>query len=266
MKINNLSDFIAVQSYRDKLKETNRDHTKWHLSGLGSCPRKRIYQRLNTAGLNDCPKSLKNFAFGNMIHSYIQTQTRNNPSDTFRIIGEEITLPYHDQGISFGRSKWLNKISGHADLLVEINGKNILYELKSIHYLAMNRYMKGDLEQNLTEAYPWHHAQLSGYVYFMRDAGFTIDEAKIVYICKSNMFMVEVPLQMTDVEAELEYLEHALKVFQETNTMPPKIPSGDRTYWQCDYCQYRQVCRDKSPCTCEYCLAIAQQDPLFEVS
>jgi len=92
-----------------------------------------------------------------------------------------------------------------------------------------------------------------------------IDEARIVYICKSNMFMAEVPLQMWDVERELKLLEAAWAQYQKDGTLPAKIPSDDPVYWQCSYCSYRSICREMKSCDCQYCQAIMANDPTFDV-
>lgn len=228
-----LKDVITNLLVKEYEAEDERDHTKWHLSGFGQCLRKRIYQRAGYTALPLCPKTIKTFAMGHMMHEWLQA--RLSESGEIEVIDTEIVI---DQG----------NISGHADLLVKIDNKRILYEIKTIHFMAMNKYMKGDLENNLAEAYPWHHAQLSAYVYFLSKAGVKIDEARILYVCKSSMFMSEVPLRQHDTEQEIEILENAWSNYKLANELPKQIEG-----WQCDYCQYRDTCKNKKGCDCELC-------------
>lgn len=220
------------------------------MSDFGTCIRKRMYKRAGIIPAPLCPKTAKTFNYGNIIHEFIQKIVKANARSAVKFLDSEI--PYDD-----------GKVSGHLDLLVEINGVTTAYELKSMHYLAMQRYMRGDLEKNLQQAYPHHHAQLNAYVHYMNKLG--IGDAKILYICKSNMLMVEVPLLLPEISAaeEVELLDEAWKKYERDSELPEKFDSKHPRYWECNYCDYRNICRNKSLCDCEYCRMVRADNPLF---
>lgn len=179
-----LDDYLIAKS------KEKRDYGKyWSASSAGYCQRKLIFERLGVEStLPDDPRKQRVFEAGHIFHEFLQRLTRNAGIS----IAQEVEL--QDEELL---------IRGHFDDLVLIDGKLILYDIKTVNSRS---FMWAKKNGNAMSHF--HRLQLGTYMYMLRSGGLPGDpaeifrkmpnfdvklltEARILKIEKENLMMME---------------------------------------------------------------------------
>lgn len=141
----------AVDAYLKAKSEEQRDYGDyWSASSAGYCPRLVIMRRLGIPKVpeikEDWARTTRVFEVGHVFHSWVQDITKQQGTS----IAQEVEL--EDQEL---------KIRGHFDDLVLVDGKLILYDIKTAHSASFN-YSKNRPMGH------YHSMQLGTYMYLLR--------------------------------------------------------------------------------------------------
>lgn len=139
-----MDDFLL-----EKSKEKRDYGQYWSASSAGYCQRKLIFERLGVETTQpDDPRKQRVFAAGHLFHDFVQKLTR----DAGVSIAQEVEL--QDEELF---------IRGHFDDLVLIDGKLILYDIKTVNSRSFMWAKKNDNAMSY-----YHKMQLGTYMYMLR--------------------------------------------------------------------------------------------------
>lgn len=210
-----LDDIIC----KDYYAEAPKDY--WRVSGLGM-PYDQYHRRLGTAideiDNYDLARGMMIPMIGTKMHDMIQELTQR--ADV-KILGMEQEVEDKDRNVK-----------GHYDLYVEIDGKKILYDIKTINSKAYS-YMKNE-GGGIIKPYDHHVKQILCYDLLMGQAA---DEIRLFYISRDDGRREEIPVERSpelvkDILAEFDLLNDCW----ETKT-PPPVPDQDS--WAYKYSKYK---------------------------
>jgi len=221
-----LIEEIVNQSILEKNKKRSSKATSFWVSSAYSCNRKRFYGRKNEPKSN-LPniRALRTFHVGNMFHAWIQDEMRKMAK------GFEIEFYLRDKK-TFG-----SEISGLIDCIARFNGKNILYDFKSINsrafkFLATKKY----------GASPSHVLQVATYYLILKTTKEKeIDEVRLVYVDKDSLKIKEMPIPMTKkiIKATEDDWAECIAYWKKKE-LPPAKP---KEAWECSYCNFKDTCK-----------------------
>ncbi len=251
-------------------KETPQDY--WRGSDMGSCPRKRVYQRLGIKKTEIITKGQRKIMdLGTMYHWHFQgflKKTGLQIEKEGELKNEQYHYIGHFDSLVGGIPKEIDKkhfefIGRNNELiffeetyqyhckqreqLLEMfpDGlPKLLYDFKSQHSASF-QYIENAPKKE-------HVAQLRSYLYFAKISGIEmyqdIKEGRLLYISKDDMRTVEHVVYLTpeseeEIKAELGYLNECYK----QDILPPQLPdiAEGRKNWQCSYCPYLTYCKGK---------------------
>lgn len=130
----------------EKAKEKRSYGDYWSASSAGYCMRKNVFERLQVPHVTQDARTQRVFTSGAIFHEWMQSITKEAGIS----IAQEIELQDEDL-----------KIRGHFDDLVLIDGKLILYDIKTAHSKWFE-YAKG-------RPMSWYNRmQLGTYMYMLR--------------------------------------------------------------------------------------------------
>ena len=214
------------------------DNDKWFASELGMCKRKVIFRRL---GLEPTDEMLYRIRFvgrdGTAGHEWRQEGVKKMGA----LIASELRLA--DEGLSY---------RGRLDLIVRLNDKPVLIDIKTQRSEAFFRRAKKPADQKIEE---FQKMQLSSYVYFfnknyselLQDFGFPVgtkvEESRIYYVdrgggCREEYIFHFKQDQFDKVTAEL----NELNKHWTDKTLPAKTKTSK---WLCRFCPYKKICDTK---------------------
>lgn len=207
-----IQDLITKEVSNREEKEIK----SWHASGLGSCVTGRYLERIGVKPDEDFDdRTLRVFSVGKQMEDWIVGLVEKTGVKCEKQVRCE--LPELD-------------LTGYADLVIENNGKKLVYELKTQHSRSF-WYMKDE-----KTAKEHHIMQVWCYLEALR-----IDEARIVYISKDDLALQEYVVKRDDpisgkIKSELRMLNECLK-----RKLPP-VPNPDKKWWGNVYCRFHNSC------------------------
>lgn len=209
-----------------------KEFDSWRASSIGQCPRAHTYKRLDIPSSKERNKRKHRvFEAGHVFHKFIQDIADSTGHAT------QIEAEIYDKELDLG---------GRYDLLIEADGKRILYDIKTCHsYKFTHLDEQGGADHH-------HKMQLAAYMLLLKRAKTPVDEGRILYVSKDDLRTLDLSYQLTkeledDVIAEVNLLN---KHWAE-KTIPPCWCGKEPVEWQlekgyCDYCdESKYEWRDK---------------------
>ena len=197
-----------------------RKPTSWNASKLGTCLTGVYLERLGIPPDEEFDaRTLRVFSAGKTFEQWI-IEMAKTPDVKF----EEqvrIELPEYD-------------VTGYADLVCEINGEKIIYEIKSKNSRAF-WYM-----EKQKEGANFHH-KMQAWLYMK---ALNIPEARILYVSKDDLCLLEYPIKLDDQELA-ETTLNELRVLNEAwkQQLPPPVPKWEKKdQWKASYCRWHKQC------------------------
>ncbi len=201
---------IIDQFYLEQQKDKEQFH--FYITDAGKCSRAIFFKFKNAPKAKMDARLLRIFEHGEYLH-------RNIFNILYRLkmgVTTEVNIP--SQAL----------VSGRADAIICVNGENYVLDIKSINSFIF-KSLAAPKEENLF--------QLQLYMHY-----FGISKGILLYIDKDQQELKEF-----FVSYDKEMCEALIKNFEilqtkiEQNQVPSVLPDYPRN-WQCNYCQFRQVC------------------------
>ena len=208
-KIGMLKELID-QFYLDQQK--NKEQTRFYITDSGKCPRSVFFKFKNAPRKKMDARLLRIFEKGEYLH-------RNIFNILYRLrIGMTTEIPIPAQEI----------VSGRADAILCINNENYVLDIKSMNSMVF---------RNLTEPKEENIYQIQLYLHF-----FKIKKGILLYIDKDQQNIKEF-----QIEYDPNLTKSLLRDFEELKKkieadVVPKRFAGWPDNWQCQYCQFREIC------------------------
>jgi CRISPR-associated protein Cas4 len=201
---------LIDQFYLDQQK--NKEQTRFYITDSGKCPRSTFFKFKNAPRKKMDARLLRIFEKGEYLH-------RNIFNILYRLrIGMTTEIPIPAQEI----------VSGRADAILCINNENYVLDIKSMNSMVF---------KNLTEPKEENVYQIQLYLHF-----FEIKKGILLYIDKDQQNIKEF-----QIEYDPNLTKSLLRDFEELKKkieadIVPKRFSGWPKNWQCQYCQFREIC------------------------
>jgi CRISPR-associated protein Cas4 len=193
--------------------QRNKEQTRFYITDAGKCPRAVFFRFKNAPREPVEARIMRIFEHGEHIH-------RNIFNILYRLkLGVTTEIPIPSQEI----------ISGRADAILCVGNENYVLDIKSINSMIF-RNLSAPKEENIY--------QLQLYLHY-----FDIKKGILLYIDKDQQEIKEflVEYDQTLCKGLLDKF-YALKADIETNKTPQRLPDYPRN-WQCNYCQFKDICK-----------------------
>ena len=190
----------------DKAKEARDYGDFWSASSAGYCMRRNIFSRLQIPPVEEDARKQRVFAVGHIFHEFVQNITK-------------------EAGISIASEERLEDndlmVRGHFDDIIEVDGKPILYDYKSVSSRSFS-YKKED------EVGYYHMMQVGTYLYMLNKKGDfgLIKEGRLLHISKDDLRQMEQQVLWTkelakEVIAYWLEMNKAWGAFKKSGWLPP---------------------------------------------
>jgi CRISPR/Cas system-associated exonuclease Cas4 (RecB family) len=202
---------LIDQFYLENQK--NKEQTRFYITDSGKCPRAVFFKFKNAPKEPTDPRIMRIFEHGENIH-------RSIFNILYRLrMGVVTEVPIPNQEI----------ISGRADAILCVGNENYVLDIKSINSMIF-RKMTEPKEDNV------YQVQL--YMHF-----FNIKKGILLYVDKDQQELKEFFLDYDEnlCKGLLEKFQN-LKGQIEQGIVPARLADYPRN-WQCNYCQYKDVCK-----------------------
>ncbi|MEM7828008.1 MAG: Dna2/Cas4 domain-containing protein [Candidatus Aenigmatarchaeota archaeon] len=204
----------VVDSYiKENSNDTPPEDFKFRVSDSGRCHLFRFWKRQRRPFSNPYPENnRRTMQIGNMIHSFFQ-----DVLEASNVLEHKEFLLEDEHRI------------GHVDMIVRINDKRILYELKTANSRAFQYVSK---DNNILHS-------MQAYTYSLM-LPFRVDDVRIAYISKEDMEIKEFSvLNINDIASKVNQDWKILIDAWEKQKEPAPNPQG----WECRYCVYLSDCK-----------------------
>lgn len=208
----------GVKQHYAALQQTGHtewDMTKFRASDAGRCRLMRYYKRQGKEKKLD-EKTLRFFETGNMWHTWLETLL----DEQGLLITKELEV------VDDYRIGHIDAIIGHPE-----NGR-ILYDFKFVSgkkfWYLMNHGQNGDTH---------YHYQVVTYLLMLPEF-MTPDDARIAYISKDDLGVIEVPVPVE--RFRLHVIEDWDRLFESWDAQ--QEPVANPQSWECKYCPYHDSC------------------------
>ena len=211
-----------LNSYADKeLSRAKRPKEKHWPSDAGVCIRALVYRWRGVAGMKQKIRTFFIFGDGNLHHRSIR--------ELLRQAGIEFVMeetPINDPKM---------RLAGKLDAVVRLDGKYYVLEIKSVNRFTFDEIVhQGPREE--------HILQLNLYLYYVQNL-FRIpaNSGILLYKCKDTSRFWEFAVSFDEKGVNNFFaLMRNIEDYLAKNILP------ERPYkisdWQCQYCDYRQIC------------------------
>lgn len=202
---------LIDQFYIDN--QRNKEQTRFYVTDAGKCPRAVFFKFKNAPKEPVDARIMRIFEHGEHVH-------RNIFNILYRLkIGVTIEVPIPSQEI----------ISGRADAILCVNNENYVLDIKSMNSMIF---------RNLAQPKEENVYQIQLYLHF-----FNIKKGILLYIDKDQQEIKEFFVDYDEalVKSLLDKF-YSLKANIEAGSVPARLADYPRN-WQCNYCQYRDVCK-----------------------
>lgn len=202
-------------------RQRDREQTHFYITDAGKCPRAIFFKFKNAPREEIEAKVLRMFDHGDHIHQMIMKPLLGVRE--IHVVASEVNIPPQEL------------ISGRADAILSDGKELFVLDIKSMNSMIF-RTLKGPKEDNID--------QIQLYLHY-----FKIKNGILLYVNKDTQELKEFVVEHDNarVETLLGALEE-LKTQIDSNIVPERIevyPSG----WQCQYCQFREICDRAEPGT-----------------
>lgn len=203
---------IIDQFYIDN--QRNKEQTHFYITDAGKCPRAIFFKFKNAPREDIDARVMRMFEHGDHIHQLIMKPLLSTRE--IHVVASEVNIPPQEL------------ISGRADAIIS-DGK-ILYvlDIKSMNSMVF-RKLSQPKEENID--------QVQLYLHY-----FKVSKGILLYVNKDNQELKEFILdydkkRALDLVSALSYLKEKINC----NTVPKRISEYPES-WQCQYCQFKDVC------------------------
>ena len=205
---------IIDKFYLDKEKY-KKEQTSFYISEAGKCPR-QVFFKFKNAPKKDLEAAfLRLFDHGENMHKLIMKPLLSTRD--IHVVASEIDIPPQEI------------VRGRADAVLSDGKELFVLDIKSMNSMVF-RNLQQPKEENVL--------QLQLYLHF-----FKIPKGILLYVDKDRLELKEFLVNYNPAIAEqLISGLSALKKQIADNTIPARIP-GYPSVWQCQYCQYFDVCK-----------------------
>ncbi|MBU4274905.1 PD-(D/E)XK nuclease family protein [Patescibacteria group bacterium] len=205
---------IIDKFYLDKEK-FRKGQTSFYISEAGKCPR-QIFLKFKNAPKKDLEAAfLRLFDHGENMHKLIMKPLLSTRD--IHVVASEVNIPPQEI------------VRGRADAVLSDGKELFVLDIKSMNSMIF-RNLKEPKEENVL--------QLQLYLHF-----FKIPKGILLYVDKDRLGLKEFLVNYNPAVAE--QLISGLTILKKQitdNAVPARIP-GYPSYWQCQYCQYLEVCK-----------------------
>lgn len=212
MKLQEIIDQILLNH------ESQQPSGKFRVSGAGQCYIKRIAEKEGYQPSDPYEaRKLRIFAVGNIFHYWLQEVLEKQGL----LVGRELEVEDEVK-------------KGHIDAVVQIDGKKILYDFKTVHSQKFFYLSNGiDLHYCMQA---WTYKML-----YEKQIGQKIDEVYVVYVSKDDLLFHEVDVSKVEKIDQLtkEDWDGLLRVYKKEEKF-----QGPKNEWECQYCIYRSICKE----------------------
>ncbi len=204
---------IIDKFYLDK-ERAKKEQTSFYISEAGKCHR-QVFLKFKNAPKKDLDASfLRLFDHGENMHKLIMKPLLSTRD--IHVVASEIEIPPQEI------------VKGRADAVLSDGKELYVLDIKSMNSMVF---------RNLQEPKEENVLQLQLYLHF-----FKIPKGILLYVDKDKLELKEFLVKYNPAIAELLLTNLVnLKKKIEANIVPRRIP-GYPANWQCQYCQYKEVC------------------------
>ena len=201
--------------YLDRQKDKEQHH--FYITDAGKCGRAVFFKFKNVPREKMEARILRMFDHGD----YMQMQILSILFSLGIVRASEVSIPPQEL------------VSGRADAIVTINNDLYVVDFKSMNSMIF-KSLSAAKEENIN--------QLQLYLHY-----FKIPKGILLYINKDTLELKEFLVQYNPELAQslLKDLEN-LKTKIDKNIIPQRL-KGFPEDWQCQYCQFREVCATAGP-------------------
>ncbi len=201
---------LIDQFYLDQQRD--KEQTRFYITDAGKCPRAIFFKFKNAPREKMDARVLRIYERGEYLH-------RNIFNILYRLkigVTTEVSIPAQEI------------VGGRADAILCINNENYVLDIKSMNSMVF---------RNLTEPKEENVYQIQLYLHY-----FNIKKGILLYIDKDQQNIKEFIINCDEnlVKNLLNDFDE-LKKKIESNTIPDRFV-GYPQNWQCQYCQFREVC------------------------
>ncbi len=205
---------IIDKFYLDKEKY-KKEQTSFYISEAGKCPR-QIFLKFKNAPRKELEASfLRLFDHGESMHKLIMKPLLSTRD--IHVVASEVDIPPQEI------------VRGRSDAVLSDGKELYVLDIKSMNSMVF---------RNLNEPKEENVNQLQLYLHY-----FKIPKGILLYVDKDRLGLKEfiVAYNPAKAEALISGLAILKKQIQD-NIVPARIPAYP-SHWQCQYCQYLEVCR-----------------------
>lgn len=208
---------LIDQFYSDRQRD--KEQVRFYITDAGRCPRAVFFKFKKAPREEMEARILRMFEHGDYIHQLIMRSLV--AARGVRVVTAEVDIG--PQTI----------ISGRADAILS-DGKNLyVLDIKSINSMIF-RKLDQPKEENIN--------QIQLYLHF-----FKIPKGILLYVSKDNQELKEFQVSYDRKRAETLLAELTnLKTKIDSDIIPDRTP-GWPDDWQCQYCQFREICKIAGP-------------------
>jgi len=198
--------------YLDRQKDREQHH--FYITDAGRCPRAIFFKFKNVPREEMAAKVLRMFDHGDHIHQLIMKPLLSIRE--IHVVAAEVNIPPQEL------------ISGRADAIISCGKELYVLDIKSMNSMIF-RNLAQPKEENVD--------QIQLYLHY-----FKIPKGMLLYVNKDTQELKEFMVNY-DRKRALSLLDglEALKKQIDSNVVPARI-SNYPDDWQCQYCQFREVC------------------------
>lgn len=205
---------IIDKFYLDKEKY-RKDQTGFYISEAGKCPRQVFFKFKNAPRKEMEANILRLFDHGEHMHRLIMKPLLSTRD--IHVVASEVDIPPQEI------------VRGRADAVLSDGKELYVLDIKSMNSMVF---------RNLSEPKEENILQVQLYLHF-----FKIPKGLLLYVDKDRLELKEFLVTYNPAVAEsLITGLTALKKQIGDNIVPTRIPAYP-SHWQCQYCQFREVCQ-----------------------
>jgi len=203
---------IIDKFYLDRQKDKEQHH--FYVTDAGRCSRAIFFKFKNVPRKEIEANILRLFDHGDHIHQLIMKSLLSTRD--IHVVASEVNIPPQEI------------ITGRADAVLSDGKELYVLDIKSMNSMVF-RTLEKPKEENIN--------QIQLYLHYLR-----IPKGILLYVNKDNQELKEFIVKYDQAIAKnlLKDLE-GLKEKIDSNIVPDRI-SGYSSSWQCQYCQFREVC------------------------
>lgn len=208
---------IIDKFYLDRQRDREQRH--FYITDAGKCPRAVFFKFKNAPKKEIEANILRLFDHGDHMHKLIMKSLLSTRD--VHVVASEVNIPPQEL------------ISGRADAIISDGKELYVLDIKSMNSMIF---------RNLSEPKEENVNQLQLYLHY-----FKIPKGILLYVDKDRLQLKEFIVDYNKIQSEflLKQLTN-LKKQIDSNVIPARLPVYPEG-WQCQYCQFREVCNIGTP-------------------